>query len=67
MEYPSRRIGLFRSSRQLALELVTDVEERMEVRVEEIGIWVVFQVMTMIAQVMELVAKAEEVDGSSRG
>ena len=49
----------------MARELVADVEERMDVWVEEIGIWVMFQVMTMIAQVTELVAKAEEVEGSS--
>lgn len=30
---------------------------------EEIGIWVPFQVMTMIAQVMDMVAEAGEVDG----
>ena len=47
--------------------LVADVEERMEVWVEEIGIWAVFQVMTTIAQVMELVAAADAVEGSTRG
>ena len=34
--------------------LVADVEERMESWVGEIGIWAVFQVMTMIAQVTSL-------------
>ena len=44
-------------------ELVADVEERMESWVGEIGVWAVFEVMTMIAQVMEMVARAEEADG----
>ena len=35
----------------------------MEAWVEEIGVWAVFQVMTMIAQVMEMVARVEEADG----
>jgi hypothetical protein len=45
--------------------LVADVEERMEAWVDEIGIWAVFQVMTMIAQVMEMVSAAGDVDGSA--
>lgn len=43
--------------------LVADVEERMEAWVDEIGIWALFQLMTMTAQVMEMVARAEEEDG----
>jgi len=46
-------------------ELVVDVEERMESWVDQIGVWAVFQVMTMVAQVMELVADAGEVEGSA--
>ena len=38
-------------------ELVADVEERMESWADEIGIWAVFHVMTLIAQVMEMVAQ----------
>jgi hypothetical protein len=45
--------------------LVADVEERMETWVEEIGICALFQVMTMIAHVMELVLGLGEVDGST--
>jgi hypothetical protein len=37
--------------------LIAEVEERMEAWVEEAGIWSLFQVMTMIAQVMELAAR----------
>lgn len=44
--------------------LVADVEERMEAWVEEIGIWAVFQVMTVVAQVVEMVARDEEVDAA---
>ena len=37
------------------------------VLVEEIGVWALFEVMTMIAQVMEMVAEAGEVDGGAQG
>jgi transposase-like protein len=43
--------------------IVAVIEERMAVWVDEIGVWAVFEVMTMIAQVMEMVARAEEADG----
>jgi hypothetical protein len=43
--------------------LVADVEERMESWVDQIGLWALFEVMTMIAQVMEMVEAAGEVDG----
>jgi hypothetical protein len=38
--------------------LVADVEGRMEVWAQEIGVWALFEVMTMIAQVMEMVRDA---------
>jgi hypothetical protein len=44
---------------------VADVEKGMEAWVGQIGVWSVFQMMTMIAQVMEVVASAGEVDGSA--
>jgi hypothetical protein len=38
--------------------LRADVEERMESWVQEIGVWSLFQVMTVVAQVMEMVRDA---------
>ena len=39
----------------------------MEAWVEEIGIWALFQVMTMIAQVMEMVQRGDAGEASGEG
>ena len=62
---PTRRVEDALNGFDPPAELVADVEERMESWVGEIGVWAVFQVMTMIAQVMEMVARAEEVGDSA--
>lgn len=43
-------------------ELVAQVEQQMEAWADEVGVWALFQVMTVIAQVMELVRRAELCD-----
>jgi hypothetical protein len=63
---PTRRVEDMAESRfDPPAALVADVEERMGDWADEIGVWAVFQVMTMIAQVMELVAEPGEVDDSA--
>jgi hypothetical protein len=42
-------------------DLIAEVEERMEAWAEETGVWLLFTVMTAIAQVMEMVRDAGDI------
>jgi hypothetical protein len=46
-------------------ELIAEVEERMGEWANEVGVWWLFQVMTVVAQVMKLVREADPLDGTA--